>query len=401
MESWPSLQFGGGPCIVLDPGLLFVCCRKSYVSLQFLHRLRFGSFFVEGFSFLTPFLIATRCSSSMFWLRVTMSTDHSYHMFSGEEGDRNVATAGSQSSTCSRSGWGPHNGWLWNFIEDVKWLLLSFMNSLKVAWYYQKKVIFEIFDNPKWAVTDYSTPGRAGRSGNGFVSIGCYEQSPGPSCCSSIGSTAGLWHETCWSCKTIVGAANWAIWWTGWLWRCQLDPKIFILKMLGRTTDDFHVRDHVCIQFGYFSNCRDVISAGKCSISMCLLCLPVFTRPAQTTTCSSTSSCSTRHERDVSVKSSKETRSEGQRWWEVCEHVMRPKKKSHLQSCALFGWRDLHSICTQTMISRIHISGTCLFWTLLRFQASIASRNCPSDEYYFTEFGALRCLEAKLYRCST
>lgn len=77
------------------------------------------------------------------------------------------------------------------------------------------------------------------------------------------------------------------------------------------------------------------------------------------------------------------------------------KKKSHLQSCALFGWRDLHSICTQTMISRIHISGTCLFWTLLRFQASIASRNCPSDEYYFTEFGALRCLEAKLYRCST
>lgn len=322
-------------------------------------------------------------------------------MFSGEEGDRNVATAGSQSSTCSRSGWGPHNGWLWNFIEDVKWLLLSFMNSLKVAWYYQKKVIFEIFDNPKWAVTDYSTPGRAGRSGNGFVSIGCYEQSPGPSCCSSIGSTAGLWHETCWSCKTIVGAANWAIWWIGWLWRCQLDPKIFILKMLGRTTDDFHVGDHVCIQFGYFSNCRDVISAGKCSISMCLLCLPVFTRPAQTTTCSSTSSCSTRHERDVSVKSSKETRSEGQRWWEVCEHVMRPKKKSHLQSCALFGWRDLHSICTQTMISRIHISGTCLFWTLLRFQASIASRNCPSDEYYFTEFGALRCLEAKLYRCST
>lgn len=168
----------------------------------------------------------------------------------------------------------------------------------------------------------------------------------------------------------------------------------------GRTTDDFHVGDHVCIQFGYFSNCRDVISAGKCRISMCLLCLPVFTRPAQTTTCSSTSSCSTRHERDVSVKSSKETRSEGQRWWEVCEHVMRPKKKSHLQSCALFGWRDLHSICTQTMISRIHISGTCLFWTLLRFQASIASRNCPSDEYYFTEFGALRCLEAKLYRCS-
>ena len=77
----------------------------------------------------------------------------------------------------------------------------------------------------------YSTPGRAGRSGNGFVSIGCYEQSPGSSCCSSIGSTAGLWHETCGSCKTIVGAANWAIWWTWWLWRCQLDPKIFILKM--------------------------------------------------------------------------------------------------------------------------------------------------------------------------
>ena len=121
MESWPSLQFGGGPCIVLDPGLLCVCCRKSYVSLQFLHRLRSGSFFVEGVSFLTPFLIVTRCSWSMFCLRGTTSTDHSYHMFSGEEGDRNVATAGSQSSTCSRSSWGPHNGWLWNFIEDVKW----------------------------------------------------------------------------------------------------------------------------------------------------------------------------------------------------------------------------------------------------------------------------------------
>ena len=113
----------------------------------------------------------------------------------------------------------------------------------------------------------------------------------------------------------------------------------------GRTTDDFHVGDHVCIQFGYFSNCRDVISAGKCSISMCLLCLPVFTRPAQTTTCSSTSSCSkARHERDVSVKSSKETRSEGQRWWEVCEHVMRPKKKEPFAKLCPFwmAWFAFH-----------------------------------------------------------
>ena len=127
---------------LIQVSCVFVAENRMFLYNFFTDYIRFRSFFVEGVSFLTPFLIVSRCSWSMFCLRGTTSTDHSYHMFSGEEGDRNVATAGSQSSTCSRSGWGPHNGWLWNFIEDVKWLLLSFMNSPKVAWYYQKKVIF-------------------------------------------------------------------------------------------------------------------------------------------------------------------------------------------------------------------------------------------------------------------
>lgn len=114
------------------------------------------------------------------------------------------------------------------FIESC--MILSYI--IKRRW------SLRFFNNPKKAVTDYSTRGRAGRSGNGFVSIGCYEQSPRSSCFSSIGSTAGLWHETCWSCKTIVGSANGAIWWTWWLWRCQfVHSEDFCLQ--GRTTDDF------------------------------------------------------------------------------------------------------------------------------------------------------------------
>ncbi len=70
-------------------------------------------------------------------------------------------------------------------------------------------------------------------------------------------SPEGLWHETCWSGKTIVGSANWAIWWTWWLWRCQLvHSEDFVSKV-----ELLMISDHVCIQLGSFSNCKDVISA--------------------------------------------------------------------------------------------------------------------------------------------